>query len=140
MSERPPLCIRVWGEFACFTRPELKVELASYELLNPSAARGILEAIFWEPQMYYIIDSIAVVKRGRWVGFRRNEVQKTISVPEVQKWMRGTREVSFIEAGGGEPRRPAEHARAGRRGVHDRSTRATHQSRCSTARQRTEVH
>jgi len=98
---RSSVTIRVWGDFACFTRPEMKVERVSYPIMTPSAARGILEAIFWEPQMYYLIDSIAVVKKGRWFSFRRNEVKKTISIPEVQKWMRGTKEVSYIEAGGG---------------------------------------
>jgi CRISPR-associated Cas5-like protein len=45
--------LRVWGDFACFTRPEMKVERVSYPIMTPSAARGILEAVFWEPQMYY---------------------------------------------------------------------------------------
>ncbi|MBI4027668.1 MAG: CRISPR-associated protein Cas5 [Verrucomicrobia bacterium] len=47
--------IRVWGDFACFTRPEMKVERVSYPIMTPSAARGVIEAIFWEPQMYYLI-------------------------------------------------------------------------------------
>ena len=64
--------VRVWGDFACFTRPEMKVERVSYPVMTPSAGRGILEAIFWEPQMYYVIDAIRVVKRGRWFSFRRN--------------------------------------------------------------------
>jgi CRISPR-associated protein Cas5d len=54
--------VRVWGDFACFTRPEMKVERVSYPVMTPSAARGILEAIFWEPQMYYLIDAIRVIK------------------------------------------------------------------------------
>src|SRR5215813_6622989 len=69
----PPLELKVWGEWACFTRPEMKVERVSYPVMTPSAARGVLEAIFWEPQMYYLIDTIRVVKRGRWFSFRRNE-------------------------------------------------------------------
>src|ERR1700674_1758285 len=93
--------VRVWGDFACFTRPEMKVERVSYPIMTPSAARGILEAIFWEPQMFYVIDSITVIKKGRWFSFRRNEVQKVVNVPEAQKWMRGTRAVTYIEAGGG---------------------------------------
>lgn len=95
--------VRVWGDFACFTRPEMKVERVSYPIMTPSAARGVLEAIFWEPQMYYIIDSIAVLKnkKGRWFSFRRNEVQRVISIPDAQKWMRGTKAISYIEAGGG---------------------------------------
>jgi len=93
--------VRVWGDFACFTRPELKVERVSYPLMTPSAARGIMEAIFWEPQIYYLIDSIRVVKRGRWLSFQRNEVTKKISLSNVQRWMKDLGKVDFIEAGGG---------------------------------------
>ena len=57
--------LRVWGDHACFTRPEMKVERVSYSMMTPSAARGILEAIFWEPQIYYLIDSIRVIKKGK---------------------------------------------------------------------------
>jgi len=99
----PTVSIRVWGEFACFTRPEMKVERVSYGLPTPSAARGILEAIFWEPQMYYLIDSISVVRRGRWFSFRRNEVQKVISVDAARGWMTGKRAFEPIESGGGVP-------------------------------------
>jgi len=93
--------IRVWGEWACFTRPEMKVERVSYPVITPSAARGVLEAIFWEPQMYYIIDSIRVVRKGLWSSIRRNEVTSRISIANAKKWMSGTVEVSPIKAGGG---------------------------------------
>ena len=93
--------IRVWGDYACFTRPEMKVERVSYPIMTPSAARGVLEAIFWEPQMCYLIDSIAVVKKGRWFSFRRNEVSAVISIDAARSWMRGKTPVKFIEAGGG---------------------------------------
>jgi len=101
----PPnlITIRVWGEYACFTRPEMKVERVSYPICTPSAARGILEAIYWEPQMYYVIDTIAVLKKGRWFGFRRNEVTSVISLNEAQSWMRGRTPVKYIAAGGGAP-------------------------------------
>jgi CRISPR-associated protein Cas5d len=95
--------IRVWGDFACFTRPEMKVERVSYPIMTPSAARGILEAIFWEPQMYYIIDSIRVVKKGRWVSFRRNEVESRVSVDSAMTWMKSPEKFSPIQAGGGAP-------------------------------------
>lgn len=95
------LTIRVWGDFACFTRPEMKVERVSYPVITPSAARGILEAIYWEPQMYYLIDSIHIIKRGRWISFRRNEVISVISMDNAKSWMNGTRKVSSIQAGGG---------------------------------------
>jgi CRISPR-associated protein Cas5d len=74
------ITLRVWGDFACFTRPEMKVERVSYPVMTPSAARGVLEAVFWEPQMYYLVDSIRIVKKGRWVSFRRNEVTRVISL------------------------------------------------------------
>jgi len=93
--------IRVWGDFACFTRPEMKVERVSYPVMTPSAARGILEAIFWEPQMFYLIDAIRVVKKGRWLSFRRNEVIKVISVDSVRTWMHDPEKVVPIQAGGG---------------------------------------
>jgi CRISPR-associated protein Cas5d len=93
--------VRVWGDYACFTRPEMKVERVSYPLPTPSAARGILEAIYWEPQMYYLIDSIHVLKKRRWINFRRNEVSNVVSLNDVQKWMKGTKGIGYIEAGGG---------------------------------------
>ncbi len=98
-----PNCVtlRVWGDFACFTRPEMKVERVSYPVITPSAARGILEAVFWEPQMYYLIDSIRIVRKGRWVSFRRNEVTKVISLDNVKTWMHSPEKTAPIQAGGG---------------------------------------
>ena len=93
--------IRVWGDYACFTRPEMKVERVSYPLMTPSAARGILEAIFWKPEMFYLIDSIKVIKKGIWTSFRRNEVTKRISLTQAKSAMNGTGEISTIKAGGG---------------------------------------
>lgn len=95
------ITLRVWGDFACFTRPEMKVERVSYPVMTPSAARGILEAVFWEPQMFYLIDSIRVVKRGRWVSFRRNEVTKVISLDSAKTWMNAPEKTTPIQAGGG---------------------------------------
>lgn len=93
--------IRVWGDFACFTRPEMKVERVSYPVMTPSAARGILEAIFWEPQMHYLIDSIHIIQRGRWFSFRRNEVTSVVSIDSAKTWMKSPEKVSPIQAGGG---------------------------------------
>ena len=93
--------VRVWGDYACFTRAEMKVERVSYPLMTPSAARGILEAIFWKPQMFYLIDSIKVIKKGVWTSFRRNEVTKRISLSQAKSAMVGTGEISTIKAGGG---------------------------------------
>lgn len=101
MASDDLVTLRVWGDFACFTRPEMKVERVSYPVMTPSAARGILEAIFWEPQMYYLIESIRVVKRGRWVSFRRNEVIRGVSLDNVGTWMKSPEKFAPIMAGGG---------------------------------------
>lgn len=101
-SRQNRVTIRVWGDFACFTRPEMKVERVSYPVITPSAARGVLEAIFWEPQMYYLIDTVHIVKRGRWISIRRNEVTSVISLDSVTKtWMNQPAKVSPIQAGAG---------------------------------------
>ncbi|MEL6106763.1 MAG: type I-C CRISPR-associated protein Cas5c [Planctomycetota bacterium] len=70
--------LRVWGDFACFTRPEMKVERVSYDVMTPSAARGILEAICWKPQFTWIVDRIHVMKPIRFTNLRRNEVKQRI--------------------------------------------------------------
>jgi CRISPR-associated protein Cas5d len=102
MEQRPCLVsLRVWGDFACITRPELKAERVSYPLPTPSAARGILEAIYYEPQMCYVVHEIAVLKRGRWISFRRNEVKKVVSLDRAAKAMRETGTFETIRAGGG---------------------------------------
>lgn len=95
------ITIRTWGDHACFTRPEMKVERVSYPVMTPSAARGVLEAIFWEPEIYYVIDSIQVIQRGRWFSFRRNEVISVISINNAKTWMKSPEKVSPIHAGGG---------------------------------------
>ncbi|MDD5035045.1 MAG: type I-C CRISPR-associated protein Cas5c [Methylococcaceae bacterium] len=97
------ITLRVWGDYACFTRPEMKVERVSYPVMTPSAARGILEAIFWEPEIYYLIDAIHVIQRGRWFSIRRNEVISVISVDSVKTWMKSPEKTSPIQAGGGAP-------------------------------------
>lgn len=66
--------LRVWGDYALFTRPELKVERVSYDCMTPSAARGILESIFWHPGLQWNIDAITVCKPIRFGNIRRNEV------------------------------------------------------------------
>lgn len=99
--ESNAVTVRVWGDFACFTRPEMKVERVSYPIMTPSAARGILEAIFWEPQMYYLVNDIRVVKKGRWVSFRRNEVTAVVSVDSAKAWMKSPETFRPIFAGAG---------------------------------------
>jgi CRISPR-associated protein Cas5d len=66
--------LRVWGDYACFTRPEMKVERVSYDVMTPSAARGILEAIHWKPAIRWAIDAIHVLEPIRFQSIRRNEV------------------------------------------------------------------
>ena len=66
--------LHVWGDYACFTRPEMKVERVSYDVMTPSAARGILEAIHWKPAVRWVIDRIHVLKPIRFDNIRRHEV------------------------------------------------------------------
>ena len=66
--------LKVWGDYACFTRPEMKVERVSYDVMTPSAARGILEAIHWKPAIRWVIDAIHVLEPIRFQSIRRNEV------------------------------------------------------------------
>lgn len=103
MSSSSRVAVRVWGELACWTRPEYKAERVSYELMTPSGARGVLEAIFWEPQMAYLIDHIAVVRRGCWISLRRNEITEVVNVTDVPRWQSGSKPVRYIQAGGGAP-------------------------------------
>ncbi|MEB3104009.1 type I-C CRISPR-associated protein Cas5c [Ferviditalea candida] len=75
--------LRVWGEYACFTRPEMKVERVSYDVMTPSAARGILEAIHWKPAIRWVVDRIHVVNPIRFENIRRNEVESKASMKKV---------------------------------------------------------
>jgi len=79
----------------------MKVERVSYRVPTPSAARGVLEAIFWEPEMYYLIDSITVIRPGCWFSFRRNEVEKVVSIDAAKRWMDGKEPAEPIRAGAG---------------------------------------
>ncbi|MFB1486051.1 MULTISPECIES: type I-C CRISPR-associated protein Cas5c [unclassified Thiocapsa] len=74
-----PLCLKVWGEFACFTRPEMKVERVSYDVITPSAARAIFEAILWKPEIRWRVTRIEVINPIKWISVRRNEVGKVAS-------------------------------------------------------------
>jgi CRISPR-associated protein Cas5d len=72
-------CLEVWGDYACFTRPEMKVERVSYDVITPSAARAIFEAIFWKPAIRWLIKRIEVLTPVRWISVRRNEVGSIMS-------------------------------------------------------------
>ena len=74
-------CLEVWGDYACFTRPEFKVERVSYDFITPSAARAIFEAILWKPEIRWHITKIEVINPIKWVSIRRNEVAKPAVLP-----------------------------------------------------------
>lgn len=80
-------CLEVSGPFACFTRPEMKVERVSYDVMTPSAARAVFEAILWKPAIRWRIQRIEVLRPIRWVNLRRNEVSAVISSRNVQQAM-----------------------------------------------------
>ena len=80
--------LHVWGGYACFTRPEMKVERVSYDVMTPSAARGIIEAVHWKPAIRWVIDRIHVLKPIRFESLRRNEVGHKIAAGTVRAAMR----------------------------------------------------
>lgn len=82
----PPLEVKVWGDFACFTRPEMKVERVSYPVMPPSAARGILESIFWKPEFSWQVREIWVLNPIRHFSILRNEVMDKVPLSTIQKW------------------------------------------------------
>jgi CRISPR-associated protein Cas5d len=89
--------IEVWGDYACFSRPEMKVERVSYDVMTPSAARGILEAIYWHPGLTWRIDQIRVCAPIRFTNIRRNEVKDKISASNIRTVMnRGEGELYLV--------------------------------------------
>lgn len=80
--------LKVWGDYACFTRPEMKVERMSYDVMTPSAARGILEAIHWKPAICWVVDAVHVLKPPRFQSIRRNEVGAKIPAGKVKSAMK----------------------------------------------------
>lgn len=88
--------LKVWGDYACFTRPEMKVERVSYDVMTPSAARGILEAIYWKPAIGWKIDRIHVLNPIRFDNIRRNEVLGKIPAGNVKSALKGG-EVSLYQ-------------------------------------------
>lgn len=89
MPSQETFCLVVSGDFACFTRPEMKVERVSYDVITPSAARAIFEAILWKPAIRWQITRIEVLKPIRWVNIRRNEVSSIISERNARTAMKG---------------------------------------------------
>jgi CRISPR-associated protein Cas5d len=83
--------LEVWGDFACFTRPEMKVERVSYDVMTPSAARGVVEAIYWKPEIRWRITRMRVLKPIRFTSLRRNEVASKIPAGTVATAMKNGR-------------------------------------------------
>jgi CRISPR-associated protein Cas5d len=83
-----PFCLEVRGDYACFTRPEMKVERVSYDVITPSAARAIFEAILWKPGIRWRMRRIEVLAPPRWISVRRNEVGAVASIRNAQEAMK----------------------------------------------------
>ena len=92
------ITIRVQGLYALFTRPEMKVERVSYDVITPSAARGIIEAVYWKPAVRWVIDKIHVLRAIEFTNFRRNEVSDKISVNNAMQVMKGASKPLYIAA------------------------------------------
>lgn len=87
-AEYPPVAVKVWGTFGCFTRPELKVERVTYPVMTPSAARGVCEAILWKPEIAWRIAAIWVLRPIRYFSLVRNEVNNRASERAATDWQR----------------------------------------------------
>lgn len=88
--------VEVWGDYASFNRPELKVERVSYDVMTPSAARGILDAIYWHPGISWIVDDIYVLSPIKFTGIRRNEVKSKVLRSDIKSMMNGGKDIPFI--------------------------------------------
>lgn len=86
MAHSPPLEVKVWGDLACFTRPEMKVERVSYPVITPSAARGVLEAIFWKPEFTWEVREIWVLRPVQYFSIVRNEIKTRQSDRTARGW------------------------------------------------------
>jgi len=92
------ITIRVRGQYALFTRPEMKVERVSYDVITPSAARGIIEAVYWKPAIRWVIDKIHVLNEIEFTNIRRNEVSEKISESKARRIMNGAKEPFYLAA------------------------------------------
>lgn len=88
--------VSVWGDYALFSRPEMKVERCSYDVMTPSAARGILESIYWHPGMLWVIDKIYVKNPIRFTSVRRNEVKSKVPKSKALQAYNGAKEPFYI--------------------------------------------
>lgn len=92
------IAIRVSGPYALFTRPEMKVERVSYDVITPSAARGIIEAFHWKPAIRWVIDKIHVLKEIQFTNIRRNEVSDKASTDTAMQIMKGSPKAFYLSA------------------------------------------
>lgn len=92
------IVFRVKGSYALFTRPEMKVERMSYEVITPSAARGVLEAVYWKPAIRWIIDKIHVLNEIQFTNIRRNEVSEKLSENLIKRTMNGGSDQLFLSS------------------------------------------
>ena len=90
--------LEIWGDYACFSRPELKIERVSYDVPTPSAARGIVEAIYFHPGLKWSIDKIYVLSPIKFTNIRRNEVKNKISGSNVREYINGKRDELYLAA------------------------------------------
>ncbi len=99
MPESPGHVLEVYGDFACYSRPELSVERWSYPCPTPSGARGLFDAIYWKPQFYWQVDRIELLREPSYIALRRNEVSATVpSDRTISSWIKGTKEPQPILA------------------------------------------
>lgn len=87
--------LHCWGDWACFTRPEMKVERVSYDVMTPSAARGVVEAIYWKPEIRWHVNRITVLKPIRFTSVRRNEVKDKIGAGAAKAMKDGEGNLAF---------------------------------------------
>ena len=90
------ITIRVSGPYALFTRPEMKVERVSYDVITPSAARGVIEAVYWKPAIKWVIDKIHVLKEIQFTNIRRNEVENAVSTDTALSVMEGRNKLLYL--------------------------------------------
>lgn len=91
------ICLKIWGDYACFTRPEMKAERVSYDVITPSSARGIIESIYWKPAIKWIIDKIHVINPIQFTNIRRNEISEKISFSSIAAIANGENKPFYID-------------------------------------------
>lgn len=90
--------VRVWGDYACFSRPELKVERVSYDFITPSAAKGILDAIYWKPAIIWKVDKIHVLAPIKFTNIRRNEVSEVATLYGIKKAIKDSSNYDIVSS------------------------------------------